>query len=35
MLLQLLQHVGQDPHLQEPQHFVLLLDIHQPLSSYN
>ena len=31
---QLLQHVGQEPHLHEPQHIVLLLHIHQPLSSF-
>ena len=31
---QLLHHVGQEPHLQEPQHVVLLLHIHQPFSSY-
>ena len=30
---QLLQHKGQEPHLEEPQHFVLLLHIHLPFSS--
>ena len=32
---QLLQCAGQEPHLQEPQHFVLLLHILQPPSSYH
>ena len=30
-----MQCAGQEPHLQDPKHFVLLLHSHQPLSSYH